>query len=91
MFLITGEQQYHIILETLNTAEATYVWHMKKDLRVLKDKIILINNNLNTIRNHGWKVFLECSPDNFSKILHEYSEGRKGFIKWKHMLEERLV
>ena len=30
VFLLTGEQQYHIIWETLDTEEATYIWHVEK-------------------------------------------------------------
>jgi hypothetical protein len=30
-------------------------------------------------------------PENFSRILHDYSDDQKGFILWKDMPEERLV
>jgi hypothetical protein len=30
-------------------------------------------------------------PENFSRIIHDYSEERKGFVLWRDMLEERLL
>ncbi len=91
VFLLSGEQQYHIILETLDTEEATYLWHTGKSKQMLIDKVKEINQQLNIIRNNGRQVFLETNPNNFSKIIHDYSENKKGFIIWKNMLEERIL
>lgn len=33
VFLISGKDAYHLILETLNTEEATYIWHFDKKLK----------------------------------------------------------
>ncbi|GGG94702.1 hypothetical protein [Pedobacter zeae] len=38
-FLIQSESNYHIVWETLNTAEATYIWSIEKDPDVLKLKL----------------------------------------------------
>tara|TARA_R110002096_G_scaffold408655_1_gene607859 strand:- start:1211 stop:1351 length:141 start_codon:yes stop_codon:yes gene_type:complete len=46
---------------------------------------------LNWIRNNGRQSFLETKNENFSKIIHDYSEEQKGFYKWKNALEERLL
>lgn len=91
VFLIEGEQQYHIILETLDTEEATYLWHFNKNEESFKSKIIEIDSQLNIIRNKGRQAFLETEPIYFSRITHDYSDDRKGFIIWKDLLEERLV
>jgi hypothetical protein len=32
VFLLIGEYQYHIVMETLDTEEATYIWHVPKVL-----------------------------------------------------------
>jgi len=37
------------------------------------------------------KHLLEKQPKNFSRIIHDYSEERKGFVLWRDLLEERLV
>jgi hypothetical protein len=51
----------------------------------------LIDEDLNTIRNKGRQSFLEKAPVNFSRVHHDYSDDRKGFIIWKDSLEERLI
>lgn len=91
VFLLSGEQQYHIVLETLDTEEATYLWHTDKSKQMLIDKVKEIDRQLNIIRNNGRHVFLETNPNNFSKIIHDYSDNKKGFIIWKEMLEERIT
>jgi hypothetical protein len=91
VFLLPGAEQFHIIMETLNTEEATYIWHLDKNIAVLKNKLSEIDLNINMIRNNGRQAFLESQPQNFSRILHDYSDERKGFIIWKDFLEEILV
>lgn len=91
VFLLTGIDQYHIVLETLDTEEATYIWHIDKNKNILSQKLGAIDLDLNTIRNNGRQVFLQNEPENFSRLIHDYSDERKGFIIWKDLLEERLV
>lgn len=91
VFLLQGQKQYHIILETLNTEEATYIWHFDKDPLNLRQNLELIDKQLNLIRNKGRQEFLKNPPDNFSRIIHDYADERKGFIIWKDQLEERLT
>ncbi len=90
VFLMTGKEQFHIILETLDTEEATYLWHFAKDKSTLKMKLKAIDQHLNIIRNKGRQVFLESQPTNFCRILHDYSDEKKGFIVWKGLLEEQV-
>lgn len=91
VFLLAGKEGFHIILETLNTEEATYIWHFDNNKRALPDKLKQVDNYLNIIRNNGRQVFIENPHENFSRILHDYSEERKGFIIWKDLIEERLT
>ncbi|WP_163411232.1 DEAD/DEAH box helicase [Flavobacterium ajazii] len=91
VFLIAGEQKYHIILETLDTEEATYIWHIEKSKSLLIDAIKQIDKEINIIREKGRQTYLETNPLNFSRIVHDYSENNKGFTIWKGQLEERLV
>jgi hypothetical protein len=37
VFLLSGAEQYHIVLETLDTEEAAYVWHIDKNPLLLPD------------------------------------------------------
>ena len=91
IFLLNGEEQFHFIMETLDTEEATYIWHYDKTLHNLPVTLKEINNHLSIIRNFGRQAFLEHAPSNFSRILHDYSDEKKGFINWKDALEETLV
>ena len=91
VFLLAGKTGFHIVLETLNTEEATYIWHFDKDKQFIPYILKQIDNYLNIIRNNGRQAFIENPPDNFSKIFHDYSTDRKGFIIWKDLIEERLT
>ncbi len=91
VFLLSGKEQYHIVLETLDTEEATYLWHFPKDKPTLKIKLKEIDEQLSVIRNKGRQVFLKNQPENFSRILHDYSDEKKGYIIWKDLLEEQIT
>ncbi|MEX2512136.1 MAG: hypothetical protein WD398_04455 [Cyclobacteriaceae bacterium] len=41
--------------------------------------------------NKSRQSFLENQPESFSRLLHDYTEERKGFVNWKDHLEERLI
>jgi hypothetical protein len=90
VFLLAGKTGFHIVLETLNTEEATYIWHFDYDKKMLPDRLKQVDNYLHIIRNNGRQSFIENPSDNFSRILHDYSNDKKGFIIWKDLLEERL-
>jgi hypothetical protein len=91
VFLLTEKEGFHIVLETLDTEEATYIWHFDNDKRTLPDKLRQVDKDLNLIKNKGRQEFIKNPPDNFSRIVHDYLDDRKGFIIWKDMLEERLT
>src|SRR5699024_12341502 len=91
VFLLEGPQNYHLVLETLDTEEATYVWHLERDIHNLPQNVQLIDKELNLIREKGRQSYLQTNPSNFSKILHNYFGDNKGFMEWKASLEERLT
>ncbi len=90
VFLLAGGQSYLVVLETLDTEEATYIWHTPKDKVTLMEEVKQIDRQLNIIREKGRQNFLEISPDNFTRILHDYSDNKKGFIIWKSAIEELI-
>jgi superfamily II DNA or RNA helicase len=90
VFLLAGGQSYFVVLETLDTEEATYIWHTPKDKSTLMEEVKQIDRQLNIIRDIGRQNFLEISPDNFTRILHDYSDNKKGFIIWKSAIEELI-
>lgn len=90
VFLIVGEFQFHVVLETLDTAEATYLWHLEKDPLLLRENLQLVDKDLAIIKNAGRQAFLATEPVDFSRVIHSYSDDKKGFIIWRDTLEQNL-
>lgn len=90
VFLLSGENQFHLVLESLDTEEATYIWHINKEIATLKNNLSRIDKELNIIKNKGRQVYIESQPTDFSRIIHDYSDGNKGFVLWRDQLEEKL-
>jgi len=78
-------------METLDTDEATYIWHILKDVTALKSALVEIDKDLYKIRNEGRASYLESAPINFRRVLHDYTDEIKGFIIWKDDLEQHLI
>ncbi|QKJ33086.1 DEAD/DEAH box helicase family protein [Mucilaginibacter mali] len=90
MFLLSGNNQYHLVWETLDTEEATYIWHIEKSIYELERGVKRIDSLLGQIRTKGRQQYLETNPEHFSRIVHNYSDDNKGLIIWKDLLEEKL-
>lgn len=91
IFLIEGKHQYHLVWETLNTAEATYIWHSPRDLAALRRTLERIEDILNVIKVQGKIAYLNTRDEPFRRIVHDYSNLSDGFIKWKTELESILT
>jgi superfamily II DNA or RNA helicase len=91
LFLLAGETKYHVIWETLDSEDATYVWHTDKTRESLRNTFAQIEKILQDIKTNGRQTFLEKENSNFSKVIHDYSDLKKGFVAWKGELEERLI
>lgn len=91
IFLIEGDRNYHIVWETLDTEEATYVWHITKDLNILKITLRKIEDIINVIKVQGKTAYLSSNDDPFRRIYHDYSDLVEGFVKWKGELESILT
>jgi superfamily II DNA or RNA helicase len=90
IFLLAGEQNYFVILETLDTEEATYIWYTQKNKASLIEEVKQIDKQLSNIKEKGRQDFLDYSPENFTRIMHDYSDDKKGFIVWKSAIEELI-
>lgn len=91
LFLVEGEEHYHLIWETLDTEEATYVWTVDKDKSKLKPALQKVGEVINTIKALGKKAYLASSEEGYRRVLHHYKLGIEGFIKWKDDLESSLT
>lgn len=95
LFHVEGEEMNHFIWELLNT-HATYIWSISKSEYDLTKKIKLLEQEINSIRNHGRRTYLnsiKISPSIFvfNKINHSSAGIIDGFPKWKMKVNEKLV
>ncbi|MEJ7912502.1 MAG: DEAD/DEAH box helicase family protein [Chitinophagaceae bacterium] len=91
LFLLAGDKKYHIVWETLDSEEATYIWHSDKTRESLRTTLGEIEVILKDIKLKGRQIFLEEERNNFTRVVHDYSDAKKGFVTWKGMLEEKLT
>ena len=90
LFLLAGEKMYHLIWETLDSEEATYVWHFEKSMDALRNGLNEIEAILNEIKTTSKQDYLKKENHNLSRIIHDYGEAKSGFIVWKGMLDEKI-
>lgn len=91
IFLVEGNNDYHIVWETLDTSEATYVWHVPKDIKVIKITLKKIEDIIIVIKAQGKTDYIKTTEDQFNRIYHDYSDLVDGFVKWKGELESILT
>jgi hypothetical protein len=91
IFLILGDSKFHLVWETLDTEEATYVWHIDKDLNSLRMTLRKIEATITSIKIHGKIAYISSTEDPFNRIYHDYSDPMGGFAKWKGELEYVLT
>lgn len=92
VFLVEGERRYYIIWETLNSEEATYLWHTEKDRGKLKLQLSKTEEIINTIKVLGKTSYINSKTDeNFRRVLHDYSDPLEGFIRWKGEVDQLLI
>ncbi len=91
IFLIQGVENYHFIWETLDTEEATYIWHTKKDNVESKNMLKKIDEVISLIKTEGKSNYTRSTKDPFKRIFHNYSNIETGFENWKKELEKVLT
>lgn len=91
LFLLEGAEHYHLVWETLDTEEATYVWPIEKDAAKLKLALKKIEEIIHLVKVQGKGAYISSKEKNYRRIFHKYSEGVKGFVKWKGELESGLT
>ncbi len=91
VFLLQGERHYHLVWETLDTKEATYIWHCDKTIEALKNQVRKIEDIINIVKVQGKNAYINSSDDQFRRIYHDYSALQHGFLKWKNNLESYLT
>jgi hypothetical protein len=90
LFLLSGENKYLIVWETLDSEEATYVWQTDKTRESLKQKLYELEVILKEIKHSGRQQYLSKDKEGFTRILHDYADPQKGFVNWKSALDQLL-
>ena len=90
IFLIKGKKQHHFVWETLDTEEATWVWHSGTTREDLKRTLSKIEDILNVVKIQGKIAYINSNNDEFRRIIHDYSDITEGFVKWKYLLDSML-
>ena len=89
IFLFSGKSKFHIIWETLDTKEATYIWTVDQNLEALKQGFVEIENIINRIMVNGKTQYIQSENNSSKRIYHDYSEN-DGFLKWKNDIKNIL-
>jgi hypothetical protein len=89
IFLLAGSEQNHVIWETLDTTEATYIWSFpnKMDVKAIMKQVV--DQKIKQIFKDGKSAYLQQKEENFTKIVHDYTD-QYGFRKWKGEIEKVL-
>ena len=91
IFLLRGDRHHHIVWETLDTEEATYVWHVTGDIEELKRTLRKVEDIVNVVKVQGKTAYIHSGDEGFRRIYHDYSALVDGFVKWKGELESVLT
>ena len=89
VFLLSSPVNVHIVWETLDTQEATYIWTFsnEKDLQQILEQT---TNTINLIIKDGKNKYLDRKEKNFNRVLHNYSDTQNGFRNWMEEIKEVL-
>lgn len=90
VFLLESRLFYHLIWETHNTEEATYIWRMSKDSNEVEQHMTRVEGIISTIKANRKSDYIRSAPDGFNRVIHDYSDPVAGFKKWKTEIEEIL-
>ena len=87
-FLLSGNNCFHIVWETLDTEEATYIWTFTNDIKNLKQILSDIDKTINLIVRDGKNEYISRDAKNFKRIYHNYTDLKNGFKTWKEDFEK---
>lgn len=88
VFLLSSSDNFHIVWETLDTQEATYIWTYANDVKSLKQVLEHTDRLINLIIRDGKNEYINRKEKNFNRVLHDYTDTQNGFKNWKEDLEE---
>ena len=91
VFLLAGINHFHIIWETLDTKEATYIWTFPNNEEDLQQSLVITDKTINQIDKFGRNEYISRHEENFHRVLHDYKDMQNGFKKWKNEIEKVIL
>jgi len=91
VFLLSGIDTFHIVWETLDTQEATYIWTVDKEEKDLKKVLAETEKTINQIIKDGKSEYINRNEANFNRVFHDYTDLQNGFKNWKDEIEKVVV
>ncbi|HVY75923.1 MAG TPA: hypothetical protein VG890_13890 [Puia sp.] len=88
VFLLSSSDKFHIVWETLDTQEATYIWTVVADIKNLKKILTHIDKTISLILKDGKNEYIRLNEKNFNRVFHDYTDSQNGFKNWKGEIEK---
>ncbi len=87
VFLLSSNDYFYIVWETLDTQEATYIWTYNSDTKALRQILIETEKKINLILSEGKHLYINRNEEKFNRVFHDYSDLQNGFKNWKDLIE----
>lgn len=91
VFLLSSPGKFHIVWETLDTQEATYIWSVDDNVNNLKQALIITDKTINSIIKEGKNEYISRHEENFNRVFHDYTDLQNDFKNWKVEIEKVIL
>ena len=91
VFLLSSNDNFYIVWETLDTQEATYIWTYANDIKNLKEVMTLTDKTINLILKEKKNEYISRNEENFNRVYHDYRDMQNGFKNWKDLIEKVIT
>jgi len=90
---LSGRTGGYFVWETLDGADATYIWRHAKPVGYLvshkpefKRWLTWVEGRIDFIHAAGRNEYLQEKHEGFTRVIHNYRDG-DGFLKWKNEIK----
>lgn len=92
IFVLRGEQDCHLVWETYETEEATYIWKLTtRDRVLLHQEMSDLLETIKSLRKSNKLAYIRSHPAGLTRLVHDYSQADGGLEKWKEALREAIM
>jgi hypothetical protein len=91
VFLLSGIDKFHIVWETLDTQEASYIWTVDNNIKDLKQVLTHTDKTINLIIKEGKNEYINRNEENFNRVFHDYTDLQNGLKNWKEEIEKIIL